>query len=646
MKIRSIILKLFFLLLPIFLCAQKPPKFGKPTSKEKAITSTLLDPNAAAIILWDYGKIEFQGGNVHLYRHIRIKILDQNGMDEANIALPFYAKDKTEKISKIKAQTINYDDKGKAEKVKVNKSDIFTVNINEEWTEKRFAFPNVKVGSIIEYQYQKTSENAVSLEEWQFQNELPTLKSHLEVVIGSGLDYKIVYNGRRTSTQFGNESRNVWLLENLPPLKDEDFCPNPMNYVESIRFQLAGYTKYSSTSVGDPQYVELMSSWEKLAVDMLQTASYRGILQAQKSAKTIIQEIVNDQDTELEKVKKIYRYVQRETNWDGELRLFADRKITEIFAEKIGSSAEINLVLVRLLQVADLDANPVIISTKRHGLVTKVYPLYTQFNHVVAQVSINGKDILMDATNDFRPYNLLASYDYNSEGYLLDKKNPRWIKLDAPKKNRAIIVNEVSFTEDTVKYKISYSFFQHEAVKYRSAYYQVGGADSFIKENLLNADDDGEMTLDSFSVKNAEAIHQPFAVICYLSQPLEEGLDAKYLYVEPMLKKHYEKNPFINPVRYLPVDFILPVLEKYILNLKIPKEYELAELPKNIQLSTESKKVTYTYLYKNPSPNQIQVSSELKIDNPIILPSEYLNLRELFNQMMGLQASHLVLKKK
>ena len=113
------------------------------------------------------------------------------------------------------------------------------------------------------------------------------------------------------------------------------------------------------------------------------------------------------------------------------------------------------------------------------------------------------------------------------------------------------------------------------------------------------------MTLDSFSIKNSHDLEKPFSVICYYTKNSEDKLDADIIYLNPFIKKHLEKNPFVNPIRYLPVDFILPASEKFIYNLLIPEGYELAEIPKSIKFSTFSKKISYTFAF-----NQISEKNE------------------------------------
>ena len=619
-------------------------KYGKVSKEELAIETTSTDAEFGAVILSDFGEIEISNGLLSFYRHIRIKILNTNGLDEANVVIPYYTKGNTEKITNLKAQTLNVDAKGKVQKIPVNKKEIYTSDPDENWKEKRFTFSDVKPGSIIEYTYLKKSERFFSLETWYFQNELPTLRSELSVQIADNLDFRSVFNGNRLIKKYGNTNQNKWFLENLPPLKEEPYCPNPQDYVESIQFQLAGYKKYSEFG-GGSDYVEVMTTWEKLAKELLEEADMREILGSKRKANKIVEKIISEEDSDLVKVKKIYKWVQDNLNWNREYRLFPDNYFDKILKSENSSSAEINLILVRLLQSAGFDANPLAISTKRHGLVTKIYPIYSQFNHLLAQVNIDGKDILMDAISDFRPYNLLSKTDLNPFGYLLSWKNSRWIDIPLTQKTRTIVATDLAIKNDKLIYKTSFSFFKHEAASHRWSMYSEEDMKDYIKKYLVNFGEETELQLDSFAVKNQEFLEKPLAVTCYFSQPLEDGMNSEIIYLSPFLMKHFKKNPFNNPIRYLLVDFGVPFKEKLICNLSIPKGYELAENPENIRLTTADENCGYTFLFQM-NGRRAQISSELSLTKPWISPSEYSSLRELFAQLIAKQEVQLVLKKK
>lgn len=646
MKLNQFTTTLLLVFLPIFVFAQRAPiRYGKLSKEEKVIKKTDLDKDANAIILCDFGEIAFSRGEITFSRHIRIKLLNKESFDEANIAIPYYTKEKKKEKVEIKGQTLNINEKGKVKATKIQKEDIFSVNVIDDLYEKRFTFPNVKPGSIIEYKYTVVSNDFLSLEGWTFQNNLPTLKSHFNANIPGYLDYRIVLNGTRTSAKFGGKSRDFWVLENLPPLEGEPHCPNPNDYVESIRFQLAGYKTQPRGAGTTIQYEAILPTWEILAKQVLELESYQDVLDKKEQADSIISKIINEGDSKRERVKKIYKYVQDNLDWNGSYSMFATKDFSEILKKKRVLSGEINLVLIRLLQSAGLDANPLATSTRRNGLVAEVYPLVSQFNQVLAHVNLYGKDLVMDATSKYLPYDLLAKENLTPLGYLLSKEKPRWVNAAYPTKAKNNILIDLKFEEDRQKCKVVYSFRGYEAAKYRQAYQDENGENEFVINHLINNIEEQGVELDSFQVENLEDLEKKFLVGCYLTKEMDEGVGAAFIYINPWIKKHIDKNPFRADIRNLPIDFIVPRQENLVVNIHLPEGYELTEIPKSNNLAIEGKKAMYKYSVNESIPGKIQLSSELNIDDPFFSAKEYQAIQEFFSELDIIQSSQLILKK-
>ena len=137
-----------------FLCttlvlAQKKDAFGNLTSEEKNFTSFEQDSTAGAIVLYEKGDNYFQVIQRRIYLvkeyHGKIKILNEKGFDEGTISIPYYKGDSSsESVKDIKALTHNG-----IVRTGLRAEQIFTNKVNERWSEKKFTFPNIKIGRYI-----------------------------------------------------------------------------------------------------------------------------------------------------------------------------------------------------------------------------------------------------------------------------------------------------------------------------------------------------------------------------------------------------------------------------------------------------------------------------------------------------------------
>ena len=121
------------------------------------MTSYEADPEAGAVILYSRGDryYEIVSDKLRLVYvfHKRIKILAESALDLADVEVPYYSYGKNESVTEVKGSTYNLGADGKVESQKLAKDAIFKEELNDFWSETKFNMPNVKVGSVIEYQY-------------------------------------------------------------------------------------------------------------------------------------------------------------------------------------------------------------------------------------------------------------------------------------------------------------------------------------------------------------------------------------------------------------------------------------------------------------------------------------------------------------
>ena len=172
-----------FLLFTNFCYGQKAPiKFGKINPENLKMETYALDSSASAVVLADYGVtsvIYNQGEGFYLLfnRHTRIKILSKDGYDWANHEVSLYRnRNDEENLQGVKGATYNLEG-GKMKATKLNRKQIFKEKTNDNWEKMKFTMPNVKEGSIIEYTYAVRSPFFFNLQDWNFQNTIPTIWS-------------------------------------------------------------------------------------------------------------------------------------------------------------------------------------------------------------------------------------------------------------------------------------------------------------------------------------------------------------------------------------------------------------------------------------------------------------------------------------
>ncbi len=218
---------LTILMLSILLVAAQAQDFGKITDEEWAQGAPEDYPEADAIVLFDHGEMEVTYDADIFSRHVRIKILTADGVDQAGEhSIRYWAE--TRKLKGFKAHTITPDGK----KHKIEKEAIFEKEL-DEMSEKVFTFPQLAAGVIVEYQYRLYSEYH-SLSAWYFQTGIYTVESRLTAIVSEGWDYNVSYQNipmafrdpvvsdkiDRDYSDGRHITTFVWTMTNLAPVMD------------------------------------------------------------------------------------------------------------------------------------------------------------------------------------------------------------------------------------------------------------------------------------------------------------------------------------------------------------------------------------------------------------------------------------------
>jgi hypothetical protein len=172
-----------------------PIRWGKISKAEFQVVPQSSDSTAPAVVLCDFSEIEVTNRTFYT-RHTRIKILNHDGLRYASVEIPYQTRNRYDDIGELKAQTLVMEN-GKIISYKVMPGQIENIRINDRWSKKKFTFPKVRPGVIIEFRYTVASLDFEKLDTWYFQREIPTLWSELRVQLPSPFVYLVTFESNR-----------------------------------------------------------------------------------------------------------------------------------------------------------------------------------------------------------------------------------------------------------------------------------------------------------------------------------------------------------------------------------------------------------------------------------------------------------------
>jgi len=666
--------KLYFLCIGLLFFSGNPfaqeksnVKFGNVSEKDFNTKIYPIDSNASAVVIADIGYSAIEGNTKGwfslVYKHFkRLHILNKNGYDAANVSISLYADgDAEEELNKLKAVTYNLEN-GKVVETKLDvKASVFKDKISKNRVVKKFTFPNVKEGSIIEYEYTITSDFLQNLQPWEFQGAYPRLWSEYNLALPEFLGYVFLTRGYKKydindkklrSESFtildsrgigaseryqftANVSDNRWVMKNVPALKEESFTSTIDNHIAKIEFQLSEYRQPLT-------YRNIMGSWPKLANDLMEADFFgKPVTKDNGWLKDIVKPLIEGVKSNKEKAHKIFSYVRDNFTCTNHSDLFAEQTLKNLEKSKSGTVAEINLLLTAMLRYADIEADPVILSTRSNGMTYPLYPLITQYNYVIARIVIDGKTFYLDASEPRLGFGLLPVRCYNGHGRVINKTaDAIELESDSLMERKSTTV----FVVNDEKGNIVGSMLQNPG------YYESFNLRERIKEKGKE-----QLITDIKKAFGTEILVSKFELDSL--DKYEEVMGIKYdfdftgekediIYLNPMFGEGYKENPFKSAERLYPVEMPYGFDETYTLQMDVPSGYEVDELPKSMVVKLNEENEGMFEYRISQSGSGISFRSRIRISRAYFMPEEYEMLREFFNLVVKKQAEQIVFKKK
>jgi hypothetical protein len=658
--------------------AQSAPKFGKIDEEEVKMTQYAKDPEASAVVLMDYGRATFKYSESSNFQIVftgykRIKILKKDAYDLANIKIPSYYinGNERERINDIKGFTYNMQN-GVLEKSKLEKDAIFEEKKDGNWNYKKFAMPNVKEGSVIEYQYELVSDFLFNMPTWYFQGVHPVMHSEYVTEIPEYFNYvknsqtydpftehktdekngSITFatktrsegNVTQTSVDYDKLEYRIkvdrWVMKDIPAFKNERFITSYGDCINKIEFQLA--------SIQYPQQPlkSVMDSWEILVEKLLNNESYGGYLDKHSPIKDIVAAQIAGKTTAKEKMDAIYNYVKNNIRYNDDDGIYTDHKMKDVIEKKTGSSAEINLLLIAMLREAGLEAHPILLSTRMHGKINTAYPILNKFNYSIAYVNFDNEEHLLDATDPMRPVDMLPEYALSEQGLLIIKKDQfGWANLLNRYKSSKMVYAKLELGADgKIKGQMDFTLNGYEAIDARR---DLGKKEEKTSENEGETQsEESEYSKMKVSFENLNDYEKPLKGKANYENTEFADVAGDKIYLNPMLGFKMKENPLKLEDRKFPVDFAYPFEETYYLNFTIPEGYVVEEMPQPVRTMFEDKTIKFDYLVNNQIANMVQIVCKFSTTRAIFQAEEYKHLKDFFAKVVSKQNEQIVLKKK
>lgn len=327
----------------------------------------------------------------------------------------------------------------------ISKSEIVRKDksiVPAEKSGSKLVFNGLSVGDVVYIDYEGSFSSTGRFykdysDKFMFDSFHPTVKTSLKLIVPKGhkIFYKMV-NGDLEPKKHQVENYDVydWTIENLKGLpQTEDYMPNN-EYVAQFL------------------HVSTIPNWNEIAV------WYSDLVRASIEETSTVQEAFKKvfpngyaKLSEDQRAKAIYNYIKNNFTYsyvNFKQSGYVPQKPTKTIKTNLGDCKDFSTLFVTLANMAQLNANLVLILTSDYGHNNMVLPS-TDFNHCIVKVRLNGKDQFLELTDKYLPYKSLPvslrgatalEIPFKTNG---EVKKYDLFKLDNVLRDKSIFTNKV-----------------------------------------------------------------------------------------------------------------------------------------------------------------------------------------------------------
>lgn len=618
--------------------------FPKLSEVDLMSTKSERDADAPAEVL--YRSTHFRvDNNGHIYQKVinRVKIYNKDnasGYLDHMITTYDDKKGSQETLTELKAYTYNYEN-GTIVPTKVAKDEKYSSKENKNYTVTKFAFPNVKNGSVVEYSYLITTPFLGSTPKIMIEEDIPVRYSEFVLDNPAILAYTINYKGSLTPTHRIVEHKQMYgypyqtyrfAYENVPAYKNEKYVLNNVNYKTGIKAEL-------NSAQLENEFRSFANSWSDIRKRLYEHPNFGQEIKKLNMVKGVLPEEISSIPVPMDRAAAILKFVQKNYTWNNENSVFTDNGIKNLLTTKVGNSAEINLLLTQLLQTAGFKADPVVLSTVDWGMLLAYAPTISQLNYVVASISLNDKIHLLDATQKQSEIDMIAPQALNYSGFIMTPKEAKEISMLYPHSSKTILTVDAKMNldgtfgghfkdRDTKLYAmIVNSRYLNDKTAFAGTYkdgykFPISNLKHGIQDN-----NDFETSFDFTSDNFVDAIGNKLVF-----NPL--------LFLYSQNHNFDQKEP-----RKAPLEFYSAYDRTKKVTITIPDNFEFQNVPKSKKFRTDDNALQYSYLVTHTG-NKLTVETTVSVDDSVYPKEYYPAFAQIFNNITKQEAQVVTVVRK
>lgn len=517
----------------------------------------------------------------------------------------------------------------------------------DDTKEVNYVYPKMTTGAKRVKEYQLQIKEPRFLGSFYFQSSYPIEKSELQVVTDLGID--LGFNTFNTDTfdiKYTKEEKkgrlyHTWTASNMPKYKHETATLDAAYFIPHIVLYIKTYT----TKAGKQNLLSSVDDLHNWYFDLVKDVN----TQDNSSLKPIVDSLIENTTTDLEKVKNIYAWVQSNIKYvafEDAYGGFIPREAVDICNKRYGDCKDMSSIITEMLELAKVKADLTWIGTRDIPYTYNEVFTPSVDNHMIASFTdTDGEIYFLDATSSYLPFGIVSEFIQGKQA-MINVGEGKYKLADVPITKAAdnLVYDSVSIRleKDIIKGNGKFAITGYPKVKY-SYFYPTKTAKEK-REYVKNAFEKGSnkfivsKTADyHFDDKDkASEIVYDFEIADYTNHADDE------VYINLHLDKYLKSSKFEED-RELPYDAKFKYINKQIVRFEVPEGFAVHYIPENDRFEDEQ----FTFDIKYTQTDQaVILESIVSVKSLVIAKEKFENWNEMIKKLNKNYSEVLIIKKK
>ena len=510
-----------------------------------------------------------------------------------------------------------------------------------------YNFPGVCKGAklVQETEYEVTKSYSAVV--FFFGTGIPIEKAVLKLTFPENIDIRYKFFGgdttliKLTKEKKGKKWIYSWTAQGIPSYLPDNDAPSSRYFIPHVFITVAGYTKDKEYK---PVFRNLQDLYDWNYNKIKNISSDNSI-----DVKAISDSITSGITDELGKVKKIYRWVEKNIRYvaieDGE-NGFIPRPASLVLHRRYGDCKDKTSLLKALMTSQGIDASMVWVGTRDLPYKYSEFPSVMVDNHMIAAYwDKNGKPHLLDGTSHNHPIDVIPSFIQGKE-CLIERGPSKYelynIPISLPEENTVIDSVFIHLSADTLTgYGRAY-FTGEPKVDLTDRF---DGADPKKYKNIVSAVlpmGSNKLNISSVKLSDINNIDDTLRINYKFNLPNYISVRNDNIYINLNLDKTLQ-DINIKPERTQPIEREYTILKKIVCVFQIPEGFEIQKMPEESKY--QNVKYSFTLKYQMVGSKIVQ-SKAIRMNTLLLNKEDFPSFTEMVSQLNKSYIQTLVLRKK